>query len=209
MPARQALLALCTRPANGSPALTRIGRMPPADALYPISLNTAAVLTGRSTRTWQRRIEEGQVPRLGDGRGALVPFSAVRPALVVDLTEEDVQMLVRADQGDAAAQADVGALFALAALDEAQAQAGSRPAPLARGAGTQVVPALHFLTQAAQQGQADAMHWLGLLHAAGLGEPGDDNALALMWIAKAAAHGHVIAAQQLAGLLPGDAAQLR
>ena len=51
MPARQALLALCTRPANGSPALTRIGRMPPADALYPISLSTAAVLTGRSTRT--------------------------------------------------------------------------------------------------------------------------------------------------------------
>ncbi len=104
--------------------------MQPAESLYPISLNTAAILTGRSMRTWQRRIEEGLVPRLGDGRGALVPFSAVRPALVVDLTEEDVQMLVRADQGDAAAQADVGALFALAALQEAKA----RPAaPLNRG----------------------------------------------------------------------------
>ena len=202
MPARQVLLALCTRPANGSPALTRIGRMPPADALYPISLNTAAVLTGRSTRTWQRRIEEGQVPRLGDGRGALVPFAAVQPALSLDLTDEDVRMLLRADQGDAAAQADVGALFALAALDEAQAQAGSRPAPLARGAGGHVVPALHFLTQAAQQGQADAMHWLGLLHAGGLCE-GDGEAMALMWIAKAAAHGHVIAQRQLAGLMPG------
>lgn len=125
MPARQALLALCTRPANGSPALTRIGRMPPADALYPISLSTAAVLTGRSTRTWQRRIEEGLVPRLGDGRGALVPFAAVQPALSLHLTDEDVRMLLRADQGDAAAQADVGALFALAALDEAQAQGGT------------------------------------------------------------------------------------
>ena len=202
MPARQALLALCTRPANGSPALTRIGRMPPADALYPISLSTAAVLTGRSTRTWQRRIEEGQVPRLGDGRGALVPFAAVQPALGLDLTDEDVQMLLRADQGDAAAQADVGARFALAALDEAQAQAGSRPVPLARGAGGHVVPALHFLTQAAQQGQADAMHWLGLLHAGGLCE-GDGEAMALMWIAKAAAHGHGIAQRQLAGLMPG------
>ena len=179
--------------------------MQPAESLYPISLNTAAILTGRSMRTWQRRIEEGLVPRLGDGRGALVPFSAVRPALAVDLSDEDVQMLVRADQGDAAAQADVGALFALAALDEAQAQAGSRPAPLARGAGGHVVPALHFLTQAAQQGQADAMHWLGLLHAGGLCE-GDGDALALMWIAKAAAHGHVIAQRQLAGLLmPGKA----
>ena len=95
--------------------------MPPADTLYPIGLNTAAVLTGRSTRTWQRRIEEGQVPRLGDGRGALVPFAAVQPALGLSLTDEDVRMLVRADQGDAAAQADVGAVFALAALDEAKA----------------------------------------------------------------------------------------
>lgn len=72
------------------------------------------------------------------------------------------------------------------------------------GGGGSMVAALHFLRQAAQQGQADAMHWLGVLHAAGLGE-GDGQALALMWIAKAAAHGHVIAQQQLAGLMPGKA----
>ena len=41
--------------------------MQPAESLYPISLNTAAILTGRSMRTWQRRIEEGLGPRLGDG----------------------------------------------------------------------------------------------------------------------------------------------
>ena len=47
------------------------------------------------------------------------------------------------------------------------------------------------------------MHWLGILHAAGLGEEGDDcAALALMWVAKAAAHGHVIAQQQLTALIP-------
>ncbi len=182
--------------------------MPPADTLHPISLATAAVLTGRSMRTWQRRIEEGAVPRLGDGRGALVPFAAVRPALALDLTDEDVAMLVRADQGDAAAQADVGARFALAALQEAEAGRGGDAlvAPdAARGGGGSMVAALHFLRQAAQQGPADAMHWLGVLHAAGLGE-GDGQALALMWIAKAAAHGHVIAQQQLAGLLPGRTA---
>ena len=166
-----------------------------------ISLNTAAVLTGRSIRTWQRRIEEGLVPRLGDERGrALVAFEAVRPALALDLSESEIDLLVRADQGDAAAQAEVGALFALAALREAMAP------PIAGGGSA--LSALHFLTRAAEQGQADAMHWLGLLHAAGLqlaeGDKADDGkALALMWVAKAAAHGHAIAAQQLGALLPG------
>ena len=46
------------------------------------------------------------------------------------------------------------------------------------------------------------MHWIGLLHAAGLCGPGDGSqARALMWIAKAAAHGHVIAQQQVQALL--------
>jgi len=111
--------------------------MPPADSLHPISLATAAVLTGRSMRTWQRRIEEGAVPRLGDGRGALVPFSAVRPALALALTDEEVRLLVRADQGDGAAQAEVGARFALAALQEAEAGRGGDAlvAPDAAGGG--------------------------------------------------------------------------
>ena len=168
-----------------------------------ISLNTAAVLTGRSVRTWQRRIEEGLVPRLGDERGrALVAWDAVRPALALRLDEAEVELLVRADQGDARAQAEVGALFALAALRDAKAAA---PSNLGGGS---AMPALHFLTRAAEQGEADAMHWLGLLHAAGLpmaeGDKADDGkALALMWVAKAAAHGHAIAAQQLGALLPG------
>ena len=167
-----------------------------------ISLNTAAVLTGRSIRTWQRRIEEGLVPRLGDDRGrALVAFDAVRPALAFKLDGPEVDLLVRADQGEATAQAEVGALFALAALRELQ----MTEAPPAAGGGS-ALSALHFLNRAAEQGQADAMHWLGLLHAAGLGDAGDGKALALMWVAKAAAHGHAIAGQQLAALLPADAA---
>ena len=66
-----------------------------------ISLNTAAVLPGRSVRTWQRRIEEGLVPRLVDERGrALVAWDAVRPALALRLDEAEVELLVRADHGD-------------------------------------------------------------------------------------------------------------
>lgn len=114
--------------------------------LHPISLNTAAVLTGRSMRTWQRRIEDGLAPRLGDGRGkSLVPFEAVRPWLAVPLSEEDVRVLVRADQGDATAQADIGALFALAALslstNSAQKNAPAALAPSTpRGGGAILYP---------------------------------------------------------------------
>lgn len=46
------------------------------------------------------------------------------------------------------------------------------------------------------------MHWLGILHAAGHGGDNHEH-LALMWIAKAAAHGHAIARSQLAALRRG------
>ena len=174
-----------------------------------ISLHTAAILTGRSVRTWQRRIEEGLVPRLGSGVRALVPFEAVQQSMegvpgeaANAWSAQDVQTLVRADQGEALAQAQMGSQFALLALR------GAAPAtPPAPGQDAGRI-AHYFLERAAEQAQADAMHWLGLLYAAGLGPAGDadadadNNAMALMWIAKAAAHGHAIARQQLAALLP-------
>lgn len=179
-----------------------------------ISLHTAAILTGRSVRTWQRRIEEGLVPRLGSGVRALVPFEAVQQSMegvpgeaANAWSAQDVQTLVRADQGEALAQAQMGSQFALLALRGAAT--ATPPAP-GHDAGR---IAHYFLERAAEQAQADAMHWLGLLYAAGLGPAGDasdgdadadtsNNAMALMWIAKAAAHGHAIARQQLAALLP-------
>ena len=163
-----------------------------------ISLNTAAVLTGRSVRTWQRRMEQGLVVRQADGR-ALVPWAALQAELVAPLAAQDAPLLERADRGEAAAQADMGALLALAALDALG---------VAQGSDGCVAAARYFLEQAAQQGEADAMHWLALLHAAGLCE-GDGNAQALMWLARAAAQGHVLAKAQLAGLMPGEGAPAR
>lgn len=161
-----------------------------------IGLCSAAVLTGRSERTWRRRVNEGLTGGVGEvGGPLLVPVEAVRPLLAVALQDDEVEMLVRADQGDALAQAEIGALFAMNALQNSTAI--NSP-----GGGTIIMPAFHFLNLAAAQGEADAMHWLGMLHAAGLGE-GDGKALAMMWIAKAAAHGHRIAQRQLAALVPG------
>lgn len=163
-----------------------------------VSQSTAAALTGRSVRTWQRRVEQGLVARLGEGK-TLVPFEALVPELTVAIRMEDLPLLAHADQGDAQAQADMGALFALNALRAGPAGAASEPEK-----GT--AAALYFLQAAAEQGHADAMHWLAVLHAAGMacGSEGDGDALALMWLARAAAHGHAVAREQLAGLMPGQ-----
>ncbi|WP_156913844.1 hypothetical protein [Comamonas badia] len=162
---------------------------PPCVALH---VNTVAAVTGRSVRTWQRRMEQGLVARQADGR-ALVPWAALQAELAVPLAAQDAPLLERADRGEAAAQADMGALLALAALDAAQGSEGNDGG---------VAAARYFLELAAQQGEADAMHWLALLHAAGRAGGAEGDALALMWLARAAAHGHVLAREQVAGLVP-------
>lgn len=171
---------------------------------YAVGQNTAAALTGRSLRTWQRRVEQGLVERLGEGR-TLVPFAALLPELTVVIAPANLPLLVRADQGDADAQAEMGALCALQAL-------ATPAAVVAReqegGERTGTAAALYFLQLAAEQGSADAMQWLAVLHASGTGRGEGDGssgeALALMWLGRAAAHGHVLAREQLAGLVPGQ-----
>lgn len=87
-----------------------------------IGLCSAAVLTGRSERTWRRRVNEGLTGGVGEvGGPLLVPVEAVRPLLAVALQDDEVEMLVRADQGDALAQAEIGALFAKNALQNSTA----------------------------------------------------------------------------------------
>lgn len=103
-----------------------------------ISLEAAVAITGRSRRTWWRRIEEGAVTKLpADARGrALLALDEVRPAIVLALDDAETAAVVRADMGDAAAQAEVGALFALAAMDAAaDAAAGPQAEPKVRGGG--------------------------------------------------------------------------
>lgn len=112
-----------------------------------ISLEAAVALTGRSRRTWWRRIEEGAVAKLApDARGrALLVFDEVRPAIGLSLDDEDVAAILRADGGDAQAQAQVGALFALAALKE---DASSSPLPASENAlksrGGKIMPPLRI-----------------------------------------------------------------
>ncbi|WP_432729210.1 tetratricopeptide repeat protein [Variovorax sp. W6] len=111
-----------------------------------------------------------------DARGrAMLSLEEVAPFICVPLNQLDFDFLVLADEGNADAQNDMGQLFSNAGKPKI---------------------ALYWLEQAARQGHADAMQWLGRCYIGGEGVPRNKN-IGLMWIAKAAAHGHVIAQAQM------------
>lgn len=113
-----------------------------------------------------------------DAKGrAMLSLAEVAPLICVPLDQSDLDFLVQADAGNADAQNDIGQLFS--------------------NAGKPTI-ALYWLEQAARQGHADAMQWLGRCYIGGEGVPKNKN-IGLMWIAKAAAHGHVIAQAQMQG----------
>lgn len=149
-----------------------------------LSLDASIAITGISRSTLWRRVTDGSIGRgEKDGRSrAMLALGDVLALVEVKLSAEDRAMLLRADAGDAQAQADMGALFYVAGVHKA---------------------ALYWLQEAAAQENADAMQWLGTAYAGGGGViPQDDN-LAIMWLARAAALGHRIAAYQLEQLRAG------
>lgn len=143
-----------------------------------ISLDAAVVITKKSRRTWWRRLAQGALTRhANDERGrAMLSWAEIAPHVCIPMTSEDCEFMLRADAGDADAQNDIGQLFSLAGKHEA---------------------ALYWLQQAAQRKNPDSMQWLGSCYLSGKGVPKDDY-LAVMWIAKAASYGHVIAKAQMA-----------
>lgn len=116
-----------------------------------LSLDAAVALTGISRSTLWRRVTDGALAK-GDkdarGRATLAladVLGLLRDAGLADaLGTDDLPVLLRADAGDAEAQADVGALLYLAGAERA---------------------ALYWLNEAALQGSAEAMQWLGTAHA--------------------------------------------
>jgi len=109
----------------------------------------------------------------------MLSWSALDPHLCVPIPPEDKHFVLLADDGDAEAQNDLGQLFLIADKQKA---------------------AFYWFQQAAQQNNPDAMQWLGHCYVNGQGVPKDDN-LGLMWLAKAAALGHVIAQGLMNGLI--------
>ncbi|WP_285259258.1 tetratricopeptide repeat protein [Halopseudomonas bauzanensis] len=150
--------------------------------MQAISLDTAILITGISKRTLWRRVTENQITRLDtDERGrAMIAFDEIAPLITLPIEPADYELLIDADAGDPDAQNDLAQLFLELYLLEI---------------------GLYWLNQAVGQQHPDAMHNLAKLYIKGQGVEKDQNT-GLMWLAKAAAHGHVIAKQQMAALVP-------
>ncbi len=143
----------------------------------------ASLVLGRSERTVRRWCDDGTLRLVGsDAAGrALVCLEQVldmlaEPAAPAAPTQRQawLRLVLDADSGDA---------DALACL-------GTQLLHQGRTAG-----AVSLLQEAAQQQHADAMHWLSHCHLHGLGVDRDAD-LALMWLHRAAAQGHVVARAQ-------------
>ena len=150
-----------------------------------ISLDSAIIVTEISKRTLWRRLTDGQIARLeNDERGrAMLALEDLVPLLCISVKPDDYELFVDADRGDVEAQNDLALLFLEADKPEI---------------------ALYWLQSAATDQQSvvsvDAMHNLAKLYFKGIGVEKNENT-GLMWLAKAAAHGHVIAEQQMAALM--------
>lgn len=144
-----------------------------------ISLDTAVVVTGVTKRTLWRWLGSGAIEHRGmDQRGrTMLAYADIKPKLCMSFADaEDIELLVAADQGCRDAQNDLGILC----LEQERADI-----------------ALHWFNLAAEQGHADAMHFLSTMYQSGNGVERSDTT-ALLWRVKAAEAGHVIAKAQMA-----------
>ena len=142
-----------------------------------ISLSCAATLIAKNERTLRRWLNDGQLtPIANDHNGRMmVNFDDIKQLICVSLEPEDYRLIEDADSGNAQAQNDLALLFL---------------------AGGKQKSAVYWLQMAAKNDYPDAMHWLSRCYMDGIGLEKDDNQ-GVIWLSKAAMHGHSIAQEQM------------
>ncbi|OOC09719.1 tetratricopeptide repeat protein [Thioalkalivibrio halophilus] len=150
--------------------------------MHWVKLGTGMAVTGLAKRTvWRRVAGRPEWKRNVDEplQRAQVALEALRDDLLLRVEgEDDLAMIVRADQGDADAMTDLALMLRVAGEDAA---------------------ALPWLQKAADAGHPDAMHWVGRALVAGDGMP-PDQARGLEWLQRSADAGHAISRQQVDAL---------
>lgn len=153
-----------------------------------ISIDAASAITSLSRSTWWRRISTQAVTRAADDRGrTMLLWSEVAPHVDIFMDAENHETLFLADIGYADAQNTIGQFFLSAEKHKS---------------------AIYWFQLASKQDHPDAMQWLGDCYVCGKGVEKNEY-LGLMWIAKAAVLGHVIAQEQLNELLGRAPVSLR
>jgi len=147
-----------------------------------ISVKSYANLCDLSERTIRRYMAMKSIDFITESSSrTLIAFSELTKNCVIPLLPEECDLILQADTGNAEAQNDLSLLLLM----------HNKP-----------TLAIYWLNLAAKQQQADAMQLLGDCYALGKGVEKDRN-LAMMWIAKAANKGNVIAIEQMARILNG------
>jgi hypothetical protein len=146
------------------------------DMAHLIGVAAAATLTEWSESTVRRRIADGSITAENGGNGRLMLcVDSIKPHLSIPIKEEEIALIAAAETGHAEAQNDLALIFL---------------------ANQRSKSAIYWLDLAAKQAYPDAMHWLGRCYIEGNGVPKDEN-MGMMWLAKAAARGHVISQGQM------------
>jgi len=146
-----------------------------------ISIKTYAHLVNLSERTIRRHIEAKKLTSFYDAslNRTLISIKDMIKNSLIALNEDEANLILAADSGEANSQTEVALLF----LEHKKA-----------------TQAIYWLKLAAMQDHVDAMCLLGDCYLRGLGHEKDRN-VAISWIAKVASAGSGIANQQMDSLL--------
>mgnify|MGYP000473965486 CR=1 FL=1 len=148
---------------------------------YYISVKNYANLCNLSERTIRRYMATASIEFITESSNrTLIAFNELAKNCIIPLTISDNDLILHADTGNAEAQNDLGLLLL----------AHNKP-----------TLAIYWLNLAAKQQLPDAMQLLGNCYALGKGVEKDRN-LSMMWTAKAASLGSVLASQQMVGIFP-------
>jgi len=153
-----------------------------------VSLNTAAMLTGKSTRTIRSWLETG-IAKGGESlndsieKNLVVDLRSINQHIPVELTPTLIDSIDKSEAGISEETTNIAIAFSKSHADKI---------------------AIQWFELAAKQGNNDAMNWLWDIYYNGYGvEP--DFAVAIQWLGKAAKHGSLFAQATVEGLRKTDA----
>jgi Na+-translocating ferredoxin:NAD+ oxidoreductase RNF subunit RnfB len=141
-----------------------------------VSLNTAAMLTGKSTRTIRSWLETG-IAKGGESlndsieKNLVVDLRSINQHIPIELTPTLMDSIDKSEAGISEETTNIAIAFSKSHADKI---------------------AIQWFELAAKQGNNDAMFWLWKNYQTGCGvEP--DFAVAIQWLGKAAKHGSITA----------------